>query len=666
MEAAKRGIIERSHAENVLELSKVLDLVAELCATDPARIRARAITLLGSRSEVEFELERLEKVKKNLEPVTFYVPFEPGYISATAKVHAYLSIANLCGLKDFISHITSLRKKFTNSPMRDFFNKLGDYNGIKELITAKIDDEQQLRDNASPELFRIRSRKRHLKDEIQHTLKSIIAARDYLFSDLTIVERNGRQVLPVKSGYKKEMPGIVHAYSNSGETIFIEPMEITEFTAEMSDLDNREHDEIEVILASITEQIRPRVDELEDDINRIVDLDILFAKARYADECQGVRPCFQDHIELRQGYHPLLKRMRANAVPLDLVMDPVRRVLLISGPNAGGKTVVLKTVGLLALMARCGLFIPANDGSGFPYFGSVFADIGDEQSLESDLSTFAAHIQQIIRALKATAETNLVLLDELMNQTSVEEGSALAAAIMEEFSRRGDTLLATTHNENLKIYVSRKPDMLNAGMEFADQPTYRLIVGIPQPSNAIHLARQMGMDPSITGRALSFLDQEKLSIDELFKDLSRELTAVREERAALARERSDYETKLADLKLRKKKELEEVKNRYQKEIVTSKRMVERLVKTINKGKPEPATVKAAKAFYDQETKKIAAEKAAAQPYHPSVGEIVRIRDLKRAGQVVAVKNGRYKISLDNIFYWVDPVEIEPVKAAASL
>jgi DNA mismatch repair protein MutS2 len=191
-----------------------------------------------------------------------------------------------------------------------------------------------------------------------------------------------------------------------------------------------------------------------------------------------------------------------------------------------------------------------------------------------------------------------------------------------------------------------------------------LIVGIPQPSNAIHLAGQMGIDPRIIDRARSFLDREKLSIDELFKDLSRELAGVREEKAELKRQRMEYETKLADLKLRKKRELEDVKNRYQKEIVTSKRMVERLVKTMKKEKPDPATTRAVKTFYEQETKRIAEEKAAAPPYHPSIGEIVRIRDLKRAGQVVAQKNGRYKISLDNIFYWVDPVEIEPASAAS--
>lgn len=660
MEKAKRGIIERTHAEQVLELTKVLLRLAEYCHTEPAKKLCFNLQPYLSQSDVEIELERLEKLNKNFEPVLFYAPFEPGTLYDLVNRYVFLTIENLCDLKNFIVHVNALRKKFAESKLKEFFTGLGNYTEISDLIIAKIDDERRVRDQASPELLRIRNRKKYLRDLIQKTLKDIISRREYIFSDHTIVERNGRQVLPVKSQYKKELPGIIHSYSNSGETVFIEPMEITDYTAEISELDNLEKDEIERILIFLTNAIKPRVDELENDLKRIVHLDLLFAKAHYAGECHGVRPGFKDFLDFRNAYHPLLKNIKQNAVPLNLTLQPSQKVLLISGPNAGGKTVVLKTVGLLVLMAQCGLFIPADEGTGFPFFNRIFADIGDEQSLESDLSTFAAHIWQIVQALRSGTDRNLVLLDELMNQTSVEEGSALAAAIMEEFSRRGDMLLATTHNENLKLFVSQKDDMVNAGMEFADRPTYHLIVGIPQPSNAIYLARKMGMDAGITDRAFALLDQEKIKIDRLFADLSQKLAAAENERGQLQRLRTELNEKMADFEQKKKSLLDDVKKRYQQEIINSRRLVERLIKTSGKRPPEPAALQSAKKFYDQAVEKIEKEKMAYTPYFPAIGETVLIRDMKKVGQVLAEKHGKYKISLDKIVYWAKPVEIEPL------
>ncbi len=230
-------------------------------------------------------------------------------------------------------------------------------------------------------------------------------------------------------------------------------------------------------------------------------------------------------MNIISGFHPILKRVKQNVVYLNLKINSKKRILLISGPNAGGKTVVLKTVGLIELMAKCGLFIPVGEGSTIPFYDNVYADIGDEQSIESHLSTFAAHVNQIKEALNGN-ESSLVLLDELMSQTSVEEGSALASAIMEEFARKKSTVLATTHNENLKIFVSKRSDMLNGGMEFTDRPTYRLILGIPQPSNALKLASKLGVGKGVIENALKYLDKDKMSLNKLFEDLSKELKAV--------------------------------------------------------------------------------------------------------------------------------------------
>jgi DNA mismatch repair protein MutS2 len=276
------------------------------------------------------------------------------------------------------------------------------------------------------------------------------------------------------------------------------------------------------------------------------------------------------------GFHPILKRVNENVVKLNLKMNSKKRILLISGPNAGGKTVVLKTVGVIELMAKCGLFIPAEEGTTIPFYDDVYSDIGDEQSIESRLSTFAAHINQIKEALNGS-ENSLVLLDELMSQTSVEEGSALAAAIMEEFVQKKSTVLATTHNEDLKIFVSRRSDMINGGMEFTDRPTYRFILGVPQPSNALKLASNLGISKSVIENALRYIDKDKMSLNKLFEDLSKELKAVQEERQKLSVLIQDYESRFKELNAKKKKELEKLKTKYKKELIQAKRSVEKFI-----------------------------------------------------------------------------------------
>jgi DNA mismatch repair protein MutS2 len=534
-----------------------------------------------------------------------------------------------------------------------YFNRLHDYQNIVEQIEAHLDESGQIKDNASEELYRVRLQKRKVKNRIHEKLSSLLTMRSNLFTEGYILQRNERYVVPVKRNFKKDIQGIVHSYSNSGETVFVEPIEITEDSAQLVELDEREKEEIEKILTKLTAVVREHGDEIEQDIETIIDLDFLLAKVRFADEFNATMPMFSDNLKIDNGYHPILRRVNEHVVPLNLRMERDKMILLISGPNAGGKTVVLKTVGLLVLMARCGLFIPVDEGSTIPFFEEVYADIGDEQSIESRLSTFAGHIKQIKEALEAKTQP-LVLLDELMSQTSVEEGSALAIAILEEFARKKSTVLATTHNEDLKIFVSRRDDMMNGGMEFTDSPTYRLIVGIPQPSNAIKLARNLGINGNVIESALHHLDTEKMSLNELFEDLSKELKAVQEERQRLSLLTSDYESKLEALNTKKKKELNELKARYKKELIQAKRSIEKMVKDFKRESPKPEAVSQMRHFFKEKLQ----EEEDYGPYYPHVGEMVRIRQLNKVGQVIAEHLGKYKISLENIYYWVGPKEIE--------
>ncbi|MGB7055399.1 MAG: hypothetical protein WBE28_08785 [bacterium] len=655
MEATKGGVITRSHAEDVLELPKVLKILSNYCHSEPAKKRAVNLSPLNSRNAVEAEFEKVAQIRRSGETASFFVPFQPGAFGARLKGLSFLPIEDLALLRKFLKFVGSLRQDFHKSRLSDLFAKLHSHGELVREIDRCLDESGFIKDNASSRLLQIRVKKKQARNRIRETLRSMLAELTNIFTDLNIVERGGHFVLPVKTNFKKQMKGIVHAYSNSGETIFIEPMAITDDAAYLSELDENERIEIESILGCLTDIVRQSIDSIEDDIARVVALDLLFAKARYANAEHANRPIFEERLNIINGFHPILKQVNDEVVPLNLKLNSGKRVLLISGPNAGGKTVVLKTVGLIAIMAKCGLFIPADEGSSIPFFNEFYADIGDEQSIESQLSTFAAHLKQIKNALEAESNS-LVLLDELMSQTSVEEGSALASAILDELRDKG-MVLATTHNENLKIFASNQPDMINAGMEYTDRPTYRLILGVPQPSNAIKLAGQLGLRDKVLRRAVSYLDAEKMSVNQLFEDLSKELKSVDEERRKLSQLVTDYEDKLAAFNVRKKQESDELRTKYRNELTKAKRDVEKLIKALRKEGPKPDTVHETRSYFagklDYRTK--------AEPYHPSLGELVRVRELRRIGQVVAEKQGKYKISLENIFYWVEPTDIESIR-----
>ncbi len=584
----------------------------------------------------------------------FYIPFAQKELSTALTVYSYLPAETLYILSLFLIHTRTLKNRYRETRLKEYFNKFHNHEKLIEEINLRIDENKEIRDDASTTLYKIRMRKKSLYRQIKTILQGLLENQSHLFTETNIVERNGRYVLPVKANLKQNLNGIIHAYSNSGETVFIEPVEIVEFGAELVELEKKEEDEIINILKALTNIVKFSIQEIESDIDYAAELDLLFGKASYASAYNCTLPIFGDHFDIKKSFHPLLKHLKKDVVPLNLQMPGDKKVLLISGPNAGGKTVVLKTVGLLALMAKCGLFIPADEGTIIPFFDEIYADIGDEQSIESDLSTFAGHIMQIKYALNAKDGNNLVLLDELMNQTSVEEGSALASAIMEEFARKNNTVLATTHNESLKIFVSKRDDMLNAGMEFTDRPTYRLILGIPQPSNAIKLAAQMGVNHGIIEKAMNYLDKEKASLNELFESLSKELKAVQEQKTRLDYLINEYESKLAVLETKKKKEMSALQEKYNKELIRAKRRIDELIKQLKKEGPKPEVIKEAKKVFAEELKEETKE-----PYYPKIGETVRIRGSNKAGVVLSHHQGRYKIGFDNLFFWAKPEEIEP-------
>jgi DNA mismatch repair protein MutS2 len=612
--------------------------------------------LFKTREEAEYELERVEVFQKLGVNVQLSIPAEPQELTRLMQTVSFVSAGVLVRLKDWFEIIHVLRKAVTGNIMTKYFNVLGNYDEIEHELKKTIDGSGAILDTASPHLRTIRAKKQSVERSIQRIMKKLLSDRSYLFSDNVIVKRNGHYVMPVKRNFKSDLPGAVHAYSNSGETVFVEPLEVTDHTAELLELEEFEKEEIEQILRALTDNLRPLLPHIEQDINVVIDLDIVCAKIRYAQELGATMPCFAEDLVIVNGFHPMLRRVCENVVPLNVRMTRDQPILLISGPNAGGKTVVLKTVGVIALMAKCGMLIPVEEGSRLPFFDTVYADIGDEQSIESQMSTFAAHLVQLKGALNADSQS-LVLLDELMSQTSVEEGSALAMAFLDTFAEKKCWVLATTHNENLKLYASSRSEMQNGGMEYTDHPTYRLILGIPQPSNAVRLAQTVGINHGIIDRARSYMDKEKIGFNELFEDLSKQLKSIEKDREQLSRLVNEYETKLADFNVKRKSVLEDLKATYKRDMIQAKRSVEKLIKDLKKQGATPAKVHESRRFFAERL----VEKAEHEPYHPTIGEIVRIRELNKNGQVIEEHGGQYKVSLDTIFYWVDPKDIEAVK-----
>jgi len=404
----------------------------------------------------------------------------------------------------------------------------------------KIDPSGDVVDHASPELKLIRERLRKQRSRLRTTLESYLRGKEtakYL-QDQVVTERNGRYVIVVKAEHRGAIPGIVHGASTSGASLFLEPLSTVEINNDIVALEEQEVEEVRRILLSLANAFRARAADLQRTIEAAVDLDVLQARAQYSASIDGVEPGLSTDgaFELQAARHPLVK----NAVPVTIKVIPPATALLVTGPNTGGKTVALKTAGLLALMAQAGLRIPAAEGSRLPVFRSLFADIGDEQSIEASLSTFSAHIANIASMDRGLATPALVLLDEVGSGTDPIEGGALGVAIVDHFRRRGATIVATSHYDALKSYASTTEGVVSAAFGFdADTfaPTYQLIYGSPGRSLALEIAGRLGLNPSVVAAARENLSARDAQLAEHLAKIDRDMRALEHEQRLATRER---------------------------------------------------------------------------------------------------------------------------------
>ena len=466
-----------------------------------------------------------------------------------------------------------------NSLLCNLANRLTSHRSVEEEIARCILAEDEISDNASAELNRIRRQMKIVGERVREKLNSMLRSmttQKYL-QEAVITIRNGRYVLPVKAECRSQIPGLVHDQSSSGATLFIEPSAVVELGNENKRLLIEEKNEIERILSGLTAMIEPFADEIHMSCNIMGALDVIFARAIMARDFRAVRPKLNEsgRIRIVRGRHPLIARDRV--VPVDIWLGETFRTLIITGPNTGGKTVTLKTVGLFTLMAMSGMFIPADEGTELSTFDSVFADIGDEQSIEQSLSTFSSHMTNTVRILSEADGRSLVLLDELGAGTDPVEGAALAQAILESLYDRNTLTVATTHYSEIKAFALMHAGMQNASMEFdVDRlcPTYRLFIGIPGKSNAFEISRRLGLNDAVIDRAQDFLQKKDVAFETVLSEAEQARRTAENDKEAIYKTRIETEKIKTELEKEKKKLEDEKTLLRQKAREDARRMVQ--------------------------------------------------------------------------------------------
>src|SRR5438034_583170 len=469
----------------------------------------------------------------------------PQILSALAVEGRALEPLRLLALAAFLDSIDESKAGIRRSPgafplLEAASGGAASFKGESAHTREKIDPNGDVLDTASGELRLIRDRLRKQRSRLRTTLESYLRGKDtakYL-QDQVVTERNGRYVLVVKTEHRSGIPGIVHGASTSGASLFLEPLSTVEINNDIVALEEQEAEEVRRILLALTDAFRARGGDMHRTIEAATELDVLQSRARFSDSIDGIEPALSTDgaFELQAARHPLVK----NVVQVTIKVIPPATILLVTGPDTGGKTVALKTAGLLAMMAQAGLRIPAADGSRLPVFRSLFADIGDEQSIEASLSTFSAHITNIASMDRELATPALVLLDEVGSGTDPVEGGALGVAIVDHFRRRGATVVATSHYDALKTYASTTEGVTTAAFGFDAEtfaPTYELIYGSPGRSLALEIAGRLGLNPSVVAAARQNLTAREAQLAEHLAKLDRDMRAVEHEHRLAAKER---------------------------------------------------------------------------------------------------------------------------------
>ena len=559
-----------------LELDKILELLAgETCCAAAADM-ARSLRPVTQKEQVQRLLQETDdacRLMAGFGSPSFGQLTDVSNPLRRAEAGACLSLAEFLRIADLLRTIRGISQwrshcEGVTTSLDDRFSVLVPNKYLEEKIAAVVVNEEEVADNASPTLADIRRKMRAAAVRVRDQLDKLVRSAAYqkALQEPIVTIRGGRFVVPVKAEHRGEVAGLVHDTSSSGATVFVEPMGVVEANNEIKVLKSKEEAEIERILFALSAEAGSFATAIISDYHILLELNLIFAKAHLAYKMKAIKPILSDdgHITLNKARHPLIDPQKV--VPINVELGGDYDTLVVTGPNTGGKTVTLKTLGLLTVMAMCGLLVPVGDNSRLSVFHQVLVDIGDEQSIEQSLSTFSAHMTNVIRIIQQADDRSLVLLDELGAGTDPVEGAALAIAILERLRGQGARIGATTHYAELKAYAIQTDGVENASCEFdvaSLRPTYRLMIGVPGRSNAFAITERLGMDAALVEHARGLVSGDDQMLEEVVRrldarrqELEEQLSATESARVRAERAAREAEEKLEDIRTRRDKEIE--------------------------------------------------------------------------------------------------------------
>ena len=684
-----------------LEFDRITGSVKHHAYSTLGEVRCDEIGFFTDNESLEKELDKVVEMKiilstegdlpldglKDISRCISKIKIEGYYITPEEFLHIldFLKISR--NTKKYICDLNSEKDnsfELINNLAKDlFFNKILEHN-----IEITIDETGNVRDNASAALSKIRKSINSQSGRLRKTLSAIlkkVSEKEFLREDI-ITQREGRFVIPVKAENKRNVPGIIHGSSGTGATVFIEPSEIINLNNEITELHFEEKREIEKILRELSGQLAQYTDEIKNNLDILSEIDFIQAKARYAIETDSTKPVIGNkYLNLITAYHPgLLKTKKRNEViPLNLTIGDNFNTLVISGPNAGGKTVVLKTVGLIQLMLQSGMLVPASPESEFKLFNDIFISIGDEQSLESDLSTFSSHLRSIKEILDKSDNNSLILIDEIASGTDPVLGSALSASILKTFSKRDAYTIVTTHNSELKEFAYSTERIENASLEFDVEnltPNFHFVSGVPGQSFTFEIARKFDFPESVLTDAYSNLDENESRLEDLLKDLNET-----KQKYDLLKNKFDidnsrlkgltamYDRKIKEISRNEKEIKYKAKLEAERILKDANKLIEKTIKEIREDKHTPKEIK--KEFnlesekiitVPEEDKFIEDEDVKVLDEVIKVNDTIRIKDSSASGEVIDISGEHISVNVNGILMRLKLHDVEKINRKESV
>lgn len=653
-------------ALKTLEYYKIIDMLEAFATSSIGKNKCRQLRPLDNLTEIETMQQETADALSRI--------YQKGSLSFSGvkdvrgslkrlEVGSTLGIGELLAIRSLLEN-ASRAKAYSRRETEDehtdsldnMFELIEPLSPLATEIGRCILSEDEISDDASTGLRQVRRSMKLTNDKIHTQLSSFVSgnSRTYL-QDAVVTMRNGRYCIPVKAEYKSQVPGMIHDQSSTGSTIFVEPMTIVRLNNEMRELEIQEQKEIEMILSNLSQLAAENLDAIFDDVKLLSELDFIFARAQLAKSQNATEPRFNRDriIDIKKARHPLIYKHKV--VPIDIRIGETFDLLIVTGPNTGGKTVSLKTVGLLTLMGQSGLHIPAFDNSRLSVFREVYADIGDEQSIEQSLSTFSSHMTNVVRFMETADSDSLVLFDELGAGTDPTEGAALAIAILSTLHERGIRAMATTHYSELKVYALSTPGVENASCEFDVEtlrPTYRLLIGVPGKSNAFAISQKLGLPLSIIERAKEQISQEDETFEDVLSNLEESRKTIESEREELASYKEEIKTlkeqleeKQDKLDQRKERIIAEANEEAHRILREAKDYADQTMRIFNKAGKDSMSAKELEKHrsdlrkkMDKAGKKVALktpqnQKSTLRPQDLSLGDSVKVMSLNVKGTV---------------------------------